>query len=174
MKWKKEFISLVAACLFCIPSVFAHGFLEANQLSLGGIKIGASKGYVHTIYGEPDSMKTNYTATPYGTTRIDHIENYGNSVTIDYFGLVGRRPITDSSRVFSIKVTANNGWATGQGVTVGMDESKVREIYGNRFFTFVNEDGITCYDYSANHSPIGYAFGIKKHKVVFILMSAGE
>lgn len=174
MKWKKKFLSLAAACLFCIPSVFAQGVLEENQLSLGGIEIGASKGYVHTIYGEPDSMKTNYTDTPYGTTRIDHTENYGNSVSIDYFGIVGRYPITDSSRVFSIKVTANNGWATEQGVTVGMDESKVREIYGNRFSKFVDEDGITCYDYSANHSPMGYAFGIKNHKVVFILMSAGE
>jgi hypothetical protein len=39
---------------------------------------------------------------------------------------------------------------------------------------FVDEDGITCYDYSVNHYPMGYAFGIKNHKVVYILMSAGE
>ena len=171
MKIQKLAMSLAAACLLCLSPVFAF---EEKDISLGGIAVGASKGYVHSIYGEPDSTKTTYTDTPYGTTRIDYIEKYGNSVDVDYWGLVGKSPITDNSRVFSIKITANNGWATKQGATVGMDESKLREIYGNRFFKFVDEDGITCYDYSANHSPMGYAFGIKNHKVIFILMSAGE
>lgn len=73
-----------------------------------------------------------------------------------------------------ITVTANNGWATEQGATVGMDESKLREIYGDNFDTFVNEDGITCYQYSWYHSPYCYVFGIKNHKVVSILMTNGE
>ncbi len=73
-----------------------------------------------------------------------------------------------------ITVTVNNGWATEQGATVGMDESKLREIYGDRFDTFVNEDGITCYQYSGYHSPYCYVFGIKNHKVVSILMTNGE
>lgn len=174
MNLKKIFLGLAATCLFAIPSVFAQSYLMANQFKLGGLALGSSKGYVHTIYGQPDSTRTQYTDTPYGTTRIDYIENYGNSVSIDYAGLVGRFPITDASGVFMITVTANNGWATEQGATVGMDESKLREIYGDRFDTFVNEDGITCYQYSGYHSPYCYVFGIKNHKVVSILMTNGE
>lgn len=170
MNLKKLAISLTTTCLICSAS-FAF---EADEVSLGGIKVGTPRGYVHTIYGKPDSEKTIYIPTPYSTTEIDHIETYGDSVVIDYVALMGRSTINDNTGAFRVKVTKNNGWATEQGATVGMSESDLLKIYGKRFSKFVNEDGITCYDYGANHSPIGYAFGIKNHKVVFILIAGGE
>ena len=67
MKLRKLAISLAAACLLCFSSAFAF---EEKDISLGGIEVGASKGYVHSIYGEPDSTKTTYTDTPNDTHRL--------------------------------------------------------------------------------------------------------
>ena len=173
MNMKKFVISLATTCFLGVSLAFAQVHIPYDQFQLGGLHIGNAKSYVHSIYGTPTTTSTKYTNTRYGNTRITYTETYGNSVDVDYTGIVGRFPITDSSGVFSVTVTANNGWATYHGATVGMKEKELRTTYGDPTDVF-KRNGITYYQYVGYHCLAYYVFGIKNGKVVSIMMTGDE
>lgn len=173
MNIKKIAISLATTCFFGASLAFAQVHIPYDQFQLGGLRLYNAKDYIHSIYGNPTNASTKYTKTRYGTTRIDYTETYGNSVDITYFGIVGSHPITGSSRASSITVTANNGWVTYHGATVGMKEKELRTTYGDPTDVF-KRNGITYYQYVGYHCLAYYIFGIKNGKVISITMTGDE
>lgn len=94
---------------------FAHA-LPNSEFSLGGIGVanGTTMDYVRSIYGEPRLvLKSEYSRT----------YMYGDSVTIKTFG-------NSPESVFCVTVTANNGFGTPAGLTVGMKTSTMFRLYG--------------------------------------------
>lgn len=132
-------------------------WLTAQDVSLGGVQPHMSLDYVQSVYGEMGQAKAHY---------VDHVFAYGDSVKIV--------PTADGTSVKSIIVKANNGWATPAGVTVGMDVSILKKLYGEGTANPVKHKahhmpGYTYYTYwpSADHS-IYLTFAAKDGKISYI------
>lgn len=154
MKTKPLFTATLLMATLLIGST-AMAKVDRSQVALGGIPMGAPMSYVRSIYGEPDRTESKHA---YKTTVYDYY--YGNGVHIYSMG-------TDRANV--INVTANNGWATPAGVTVGMDESIITQIYGPADHTR-KSGSKTYYEYQpAPHGgPAIMIFGVKNGKITSI------
>lgn len=158
MKLKNLFSAgVLVATLLVGSSAFAY--VTHDQAALGGIPSGASMDYVRSIYGNPDR------AVPesYGGKYTPYLYYYGTGVMI-YDSGVGRANV--------ITVTANNGWATPAGVTVGMSEMVLNDVYGPANSVDYH-NGTTIYSYQpAPHGgPAILSFGVENGIIVSI--SAG-
>lgn len=91
--------------------VRSEGATPSSQLALGGIRLTNTMSDVVNVYGFPARYR-NYTAS------------YGNGLEISYF------EDSKSSQIRDIRVTENNGFATPSGITVGMDEGIIKQLYG--------------------------------------------
>ena len=66
-----------------------------------------------------------------------------------------------------------NGWKTPAGIKVGMNESVIQKTYGKNFTTF-KKKGIKYIQYDGYHCLAHLVFGVKDHKILFILISADQ
>jgi len=94
-------IMLVSTALASVPE---------SELSIGGIGIGNSGGYVRSVYGNPDEVK-NY--------------NWGAIWRYGSF-----KVILEKNKVISLESRGNNGLSTPAGVSVGMKMSNAYDLYG--------------------------------------------
>jgi hypothetical protein len=119
--WKRM-LSLVFAFVMSLSALcFADQIpLGTDEASIGGVPLGASMGYVRSIYGVPTGH-TNGTDTFRNNVTI---YNYGDSFYLYVY------EDGDRSYVNELLTTANNGLKTPKGVTVGMSEAEVFKIYG--------------------------------------------
>ena len=93
--------------------------MSQAQMFLGGITVGTSYSEMVKMYGAPiqvaDHAEDNYTC------------RYGNSVAIGYNKF--------ANKIQSVTVSANNGWATPDGLAVGMKISAAQDLYGTPDYT---------------------------------------
>mgnify|MGYP000342732106 CR=1 FL=1 len=157
------FKKIIAAMMAVSGLTFAMGSIPDSYalvpdaaVELGGLRPGYTMEYMESIYGEPtleDYKPCNLPAFSQYTYK------YGDSVSI--FSIGGKT-------VFGITTTANNGWATPAGVTVGMDKSILQKVYGkedNR--EWIN--GKLYYQYFVYPSGMrGLSFGVEDNKIVSI------
>ena len=120
--------ALTAACILMGTTAFAS--IPDSELSLGGITVGSSADYVKSLYGEPDKdsgvrpgPEGNYYEYLYGSSLRIHFDANNNTIV-------------------SIFVTANNGFSTPAGITVGMDADVLTQLYGE---PFKNDRGVISY-----------------------------
>lgn len=138
-------------------------WLSADDVSLGDIQPNMSLDYVRAVYGPMKDTKTHYT---------DHAYGYGDTVKIV--------PSADGNFVKSIIVSGNNGWATPAGVTVGMDVSVLKQIYGEGTTNPVRHKshhmpGFDYYTYwpTSDHT-IFLSFAAKDGKISYIKVGSME
>lgn len=154
---KRIFSMLLFLILLTISSVsFAQVKLTSDQIALGGIHLWQPISYVQQIYGVPAKVLSDGSLL-YGDYSI-YISTYGKSGNL---------------RVKSIMATADNGWKTPAGIKVGMNESVIQETYGKNFTTF-KKKGIKYIQYDGYHCLAHLVFGVKDHKILFILISADQ
>ncbi len=152
-RWiKKAVVAIFPLCILTTGTAMAS--ISNNEINLGGLTPTTSIEYMESIYGAPDRVETKYSD---GQTM--HVYHYGNSVEVNSF----RKPTTAI-----VRISANNGWATPAGVTVGMDKSVITNIYGSPDFKYKGNSGETVYEYHDTHAVSSLSFGIKKNKISWI------
>ena len=103
--------------------------ISKSELCLGGVTSQSLRNDVMRMYGKP-------TWESQGGSEWC----YGNSVSI----------VFDEEMVSSVTVTANNGWATPAGLTVGMNANTAINLYGDPDKS-VTRDNKTLYVYFVNY-----------------------
>lgn len=118
--------------LLLLASVSYANPLPTSEMNLNGIRPGTSMDYVRGIYGEPQLLNSNNgeKSYSYGGSLYIKTSQYGNS----------------PENVTFVESTANNGFSTPSGVTVGMKVSELFDIYGPEKLE-VNSNGETFYHY---------------------------
>ena len=161
-------VMIVSLCITCFAK------LPSNQTSLGGITLFQPISDVLKVYGTP---------TYFDNSKIE----YGTPTTV-IIGKTSEWTINEGSGgsktpiVGIIRVTANNGFATPAGVTVGMDTAVLYKVYGhpdrlmNKKSTPYNipkrNDYDTLYIYygTAGHN---FAFFVRNEKIIEICLGLG-
>ena len=110
MSFLKKAAGLLAGIMMMSGS-FASAHIATEEIALGGIPAGGSFEYMKSVYGEPESLQKRESYYQY---------RYGDSVLVFVLG----------DKVMSIKTTADNGFATPAGITVGMNISQAEKVYG--------------------------------------------
>lgn len=142
------FIFIILFSIHVISSAQTRFTIE--QISLGGISPCNSISYVQSIYGELTKIISN-----------GKIILYGKDLVITTYGKPG------NLYVKSIISTANNGWNLPTGISVGMNENVMKDMYGSDYYIFYDK-GIKCYQYNGSHCLMYVIFGVKNHKIVSI------
>lgn len=154
----------IIATMFSVSSLtFALGGIPASYalipddaVEVGGLQPGNTLEYMESIYGQPVLEKVQPCNLP---AFSKYTYKYGDTVSI--FSVGGKA-------IVNITTTANNGWGTPAGVTVGMDKSVLHDIYGKEDTSF-RRDGILYYTYFVYPSGMrGLSFGTKNNKIVSI------
>lgn len=143
----KKFFSVMLIAVFLSVSAVCAAQISQDEVALGGIKLGAKREYVESVYGQP-------------TTRI----NRNGGVLYDYNGTF-QIFFASGKFMYWMKTTANNGIGTPSGVKVGMDYS-VLDRYGE-IYRKETEDGVTYYYYWAP-GRITLDFGVVNGKIISI------
>lgn len=87
------------------------GSMPSEQLVLGGISLNNSMQEVMNAYGSPKYYRKG-------------LAYYGNGLEIQYFN------DNYQSKIYEIRVTERNGFATPAGIEVGMTDDVIEKIYG--------------------------------------------
>lgn len=120
MKWK--ILSFLTAAVCVGQCVMAT--VPIDSMALGGIVIGMTKENVESIYG-PSKVIQPYRYSPQAMRYFGEI-GYGDSVALS---MVGRDSST-APIVELIVVSANNGFATPEGIHVGSPKQEIINAYG--------------------------------------------
>ena len=130
----KKFIISLLFYIMCMSVCFAAN-IGSEQAALSGIQVDATMNYVKKVYGEPERSETSYDSR-YGTNTTTWY--YGKSVKIHFVeGYDG------VNHVDSMTISANNGFATTDGVTVGMNVDILQQIYGEPWL--VRDESVYLY-----------------------------
>ena len=131
---KKFFAAIIlGACITALNSFVMVDTCSAeiakSELSLGGVTGWSRRDDVRRMYGKPD-WKNEWESE----------WRYGNSVSVGF----------QEGVVSSVTSTANNGWATPAGLTVGMNISTALNLYGDPDRS-KTKDNKTLYIYFVNY-----------------------
>lgn len=132
----KKLLMLTIGMLFVLSTVCFADHLPDSEFALGGISIkgDVTIDYVRSIYGEPQVVKRSQHGAEY---------SYGDTVIIRT-SMLNKNHI---ECVRSIQTTANNGFSTPSGLSVGMTVEDMLDMYGSPRSEGVSKDGGTRYIY---------------------------
>ena len=136
----KKLLSVLAVILMVLLSSAAfaktppgfYNLKDPAHIGLGGLKIGYNYMQVYNMYGEP--TKVYRTKNPRSDALFPEpyyyvYVYYGETVKLSFIMLSKSKEM----RLFEIESTANNGWKTPDGLTVGMKEAEMKKILGPSF-----------------------------------------
>ena len=131
--------------------------IAPERIALGGIGVGMSMNYVKGVYGEPDRVKTDYSAY------------WEEELTTHYYGETLEIVYNESDRVQRVCTKGNNGVVTPDGVRVGMSVGVLKRIYGK-------SDDIQEYETSRHYKSMtsdnfGIRFDLKEGKITQITVT---
>ena len=106
--------ALTATCMLMGTTAFAS--IPDSEFSLGCITVGSSADYVKSLYGEPDK-DSGIRIGPDGKY-YEYI--YGSSLRIEFDA--------NYNTITGVYVTANNGFSTPAGITVGMNAHVITKL----------------------------------------------
>ncbi len=134
--------------------------LPHERMALGGIHVGDTMENVKSILGDPDSKD-------YGFSQMAEKKvatwAYGNSASIYFFENNGEYYVQ------IVKVDADNGFATPDGIKVGMDEKALKKAYGEPYFYVASKNGAAQYRYrNDRYSQVEFVFQVKDGKITNI------
>lgn len=134
--------------------------LPQERMALGGIHVGDTTDTVKSILGEPDSQEYGYSQM---TEKKYAVWTYGNAATINYFENNGEYFVQ------IVKVDADNGFATPDGIKVGMSEKALKQVYGEPYFYISSHEGTGQYRYrNDRYSQVEFVFQVMNGKITNI------
>ena len=135
--------------LLTLAASAALASVPQKSLYLGGIGIGSEGSYIRQIYGAPTETEREHSASHPSGSVVEY--EYGDGVSIHLA----------EGAVYHMEVSANNGWATPEGIHVVMDASLLEGTYGKP--DMVRGDKTI---YRAEGLPgVGLIFEIEKGKI---------
>jgi len=139
----KRIFTLTICFLIALSTACFARALPNSEFSLGGICVtsGVTMSYVRSVYGSPTLVSDD------GFTRT---YRYGSTVTLKAW-----KTNAGEERVNYVKTTANNGFATPAGLTVGMSKSTMQGLYGVEDPYYDKKTGYTEYMYPHMGSGAG-------------------
>jgi hypothetical protein len=146
----KKILLLLFVMMTFVSVAFAKGSLigqvqNPDLLTLGGIKLNDTNSQVINLYGEPAGkfrsdkpIKDPFFIEPYFLWEY----HYGETVKLQFI-----QPISEK-KLYATKVesTANNGWKTPSGLTVGMKTEEIKKRMGDNCLQ-ETKDKSTVYSY---------------------------
>ena len=146
---KKIFILLIGLIIFCSENCSAS--ISSNRFYLGGLSLDKPMREVTEMYGQAARVEKN------------------DSLTFYYFGDESFCIVEFAERIFAIHSNDNNEIATPDGVTVGMAEQVVLDVYGKPDNLIQQTDGLKNYVYNrAGRKYEDLIFFVRNEKVVGI------
>ncbi len=142
---KKSVFALVL-CLLCVlgATCFARNpdaaRLPHERMAVGELRLFDTMEHVKSLYGEPDSQKTGFS---HGFESDYAIWEYSGTVKIFFV----QNEEDDNFSIRHLSVTADNGFATPDGIKVGMDAAVLTETYGEPILHRHSKKGIETYQY---------------------------
>ena len=134
--------------------------LPQERMALGGIHVGDTMEIVKSILGDPDSKDYGYSQM---AEKKVATWAYGNSASIYFFESEGEYYVQ------IVKVDADNGFATPDGIKVGMDENALKKAYGEPYFYVPSPNGGAQYRYrNDRYSQVEFVFQIMNGKITNI------
>lgn len=145
----KKWTIVGLTALLTLAASAALASVPQESLYLGGIGYGSKGAYVRQVYGTPTETEQEHLSSHPSGTAVEY--EYGDGVSIH---------LADET-VYHIEVSANNGWATPEGIHVGMDASLLEKTYGAP--DLIRGDKFI---YTADGVPgVGMVFEIEKGKI---------
>ena len=154
---KKFFVAAMMTIFFAAENFCAA--MPASEMFLGGFTVGSSYPEMVKIYGEPSDRKVN----------LGHMAScgYGDSVDVGYIGGWGYIQI--------IRVSANNGWKTPSGLSVGDNISKALDICGEPDCKKIGAHKTAyCYFHKGNDYGFFILFNKESGKILQLELHGGE
>ncbi len=147
---KRILMICFAVLMLCQATTFAaptSHFIPKEELSIGGISLECTLGYVKKIYGEPTEVIRTEHKTNSGKIGTIYYIQYNYSDTFFVTGtLSDRKPQEeDDARIITIFIK-DNSLSTPSGFKVGMPYSAVAEMFGKE--RKITRQGITFYGYA--------------------------
>ena len=146
----KKILLILIVMMSFVSVAFAKGssvgqVQNPDLLMLGGIKLNDTNSQVINLYGEPTGkyksdkpIKASTFIEPYYLWEY----HYGETVKIQFI-----QPVSDKNLyVTLVESTANNGWKTPSGLTVGMKTEEIKKRMGNNC-RLETKDKSTVYSY---------------------------
>ncbi len=133
----KKILLITMLLLSFVSAVFAktppgyYNVNDENQLKLGGIKLNDTYAQVESMYGKPtESYRTKNPVNQPGMLPCYIWDAYyGKTVKLNFIQLVNESKLY----VSRVESTANNGWQTPTGLTVGMKEEEIEKRMGKSY-----------------------------------------
>ena len=141
----KAFLLLLAMMCILAATCFAENAplnqdavpLPHERMALGGIHVGDTMENVKSILGNPDSKDYGYSQM---AEKKVATWAYGNSASIHFFENNGEYYVQ------IVKVDADNGFATPDGIKVGMDEKALKIVRDYIFAHLDKTDTVPPFD----------------------------
>lgn len=134
--------------------------LPQERMALGGIHVGDTAEVVKSILGEPDSQEYGYSQM---AEKKYAVWKYGDAAIIHYFENNGEYFVQ------IVKVDADNGFATPDGIKVGMSEKALKQVYGEPFIYISSQEGTGQYRYQNDrYSQVEFVFQVMNGKITNI------
>ena len=135
---KKIRITLLSVVLLFVFTSQAFAELPANRIALG-VQLGATVSQVKNVFGVPDRItKEQVKSEAYGDF-VETTMTYGNDAIVVKFY---------NENAWRIESNGKNGWATPDGVTVGMSLKDMYARLGKEDIKNPAENGETLYWYN--------------------------
>ena len=149
---KRILMICFAVLMLCQAKAFAAAdphFIPKEELSIGGISLECTLGYVKEIYGEPTEVVRREHKTNSGKIGTLTYITYKYSDTFVIQGVISdRKPQgEDEARILFIYID-DNSLSTPSGFTVGMPYSAVAEMFGEK--RKITRQGRNIYSYSTD------------------------
>ena len=148
----KKFCAVIFGLMLLLgTSSDCFASISANRFFLGGLTLEKPMSEVNEMYGKASRVEKD------------------NRLTFYYFGDESFCIVEFDGRIFAIYTNANNEIATPDGLTVGMAEQVILDVYGKADSVVKQEDGLT--DYIYNKSGRKYEelkFSVRNGKIVGI------
>lgn len=132
-----KFGRLIATLMFAIFILTAgncQATMPRSEMFLGGLTVNSPLSELKKIYGEPQKGYT------WGFENANYMSIYGNNVMIDSW----------RSKIVGIHITANNGWKTPAGISVGTNIQRVFDLYGQPDYSKANSTKTVCVYYPSD------------------------
>ena len=133
-------IRIAVLCFVLLFGFMSQAFaqLTANRIALG-VQLGATFSQVKNVFGVPDrTTKEKVKSEAYGDFTETTMVYGNNSIVVKFY----------DEHAWRIESNSNNGWATPDGVTVGMPLQGMYDRLGKEDIKSPAENGETLYWYN--------------------------
>ncbi len=144
---------MVVFATFLLLTGTAEARIDTSRIGVGALTPSTSVGYMKEVYGEPGEV----THKPFFNNLTRATYHYGSTVTVNAIFGEGEEA---RAKTRSATVTANNGWATPDGVRVGMRKEVLENTYGPADSVQSEEGGTVC-NYTDEYGVRALSFLVK-------------